>query len=86
MLDELNNIEGLLSDIKRLKKRSELLIEIMRHYNADKMMFDVPEKWKPHRIRPDKFPAESPRHLLHKKIKEALSYEELGLIGIYNIY
>ncbi len=76
MLDELNKLDEVLSEIQVLKKRSELLEEIMRYYNIKTMTFDIPAKWKGGNVRPDTLPAESPRHLLKNKIHDALSGDE----------
>lgn len=85
MLDELEDINSLLREIEKLKQRSILLEEILRYYNTETMTFDIPKKWKnTHRIRPDKLPAETPRHWMHEKIKKGLSPEELTMLGIYD--
>ncbi|MBD3196346.1 MAG: hypothetical protein GF317_14905 [Candidatus Lokiarchaeota archaeon] len=55
----------------------------MGYYNSETMTFDIPEKWKSNNIRKDRLPAESPRHLLVKKMKDLLSSEEYFSLEIW---
>jgi len=82
MLDNLDNLNGVVKEIDILQKRSELLEEILRKYDYAHMTFDIPEKWNS-KILPAKLSAESPRHLLRDKIRDTLSEDELSCIKNY---
>jgi len=75
MLDDLEQLDGVLDDISILKKRSKLLEILLGYYDYSTMTFNIPSKWKG-RVRIDKLPAETPRHYILNRIQDNLSEDE----------
>lgn len=76
---ELTSINGLFEEINYLKKKAELLDEILKYYDRESMTFDIPEKWNNlNRIASDKLRQmpKSPRHAVNKRINELIPYSE----------
>ena len=76
---ELTAIQQLTDEIQYLKKKAELLDEILRYYDRDTMNIDVPVKWKnAHRLADEakKKTAASPRHHLALRIQRLLPPDE----------
>lgn len=77
---KLETINNLSEEISYLKKRSELLDEILKYYDTNNMTFNVPANWGKHKssfygLNLKQIP-KSPRHALNKKISELLPYLE----------
>ena len=83
MLNDLKNLEKVLKDIDRLKKRSYLLEIILHYYDSDSMDFVIPEKWAG-KVDKEKMPALTPKEMLYKNIVKSLGSEELNYIGIFD--
>ena len=78
-------LDGVLKEIQTLKKRSELLDEILNYYNEETMTFEIPNKWKHNTMKKNNSPAESPRHLIYNKINETLSEEEKSNVMLFKM-
>lgn len=83
-LGELKNVENLFDELDRLRKRSELLENILQFYNPITGDFEVPEKWKSNHLTEAKLKKqpylETPRTNLRHEIDRALTSDE-----IYNL-
>lgn len=74
---ELNNVEGLLDEIKYLKNKAKLLNRILYYYDRETMSINIPAKWKNARIMGTGHRTpKSPRHALNKDIRELLPEDE----------
>lgn len=74
----LNAIDDFVIEINHLRKRSELLDDILKYYNMSTMDFEIPDKWKNiNRISEEarkKMPI-NPRYALFDKIRMLLIEE-----------
>jgi len=79
MDDKLPSINSFINEIDYLKKRSELLDEILGFYDKETMTFIIPETYKnTYRLSDDKLRAlpKTPRHHLALSMVKYLPYSE----------
>ena len=80
MFTELNTLDGLMDNIRHLKRRSEFLDILLRYWDRDKMTIVIPEQWdKSVKNLPDdkqKSLPKSPRHSVLKAMIQLLGSED----------